>query len=89
MGRKRRGSQAFTFEQTEETLMQNETIVKLYQNKTFLPPEQKEFETINEEGAEKTAQRVKRGQKCGNGFILLQWFVFRLKWFVSCTLGTC
>jgi len=62
MGRKRRGSQAFSFEQSEETLMQNETIVKLYQNKTFLPPEQKEFETINEEGAEKTAQRAKRGQ---------------------------
>ena len=50
MGRKRRGSQAFNFEQSEETLLQNETIVKLYQNKTFEPPEPKEFETILEEG---------------------------------------
>ena len=62
MGRKRRGSQAFNFEQSQETLMQNESIVKLYQNKTFVPPEPKEFETINEEGIDKTVQRAKRGQ---------------------------
>lgn len=63
MGRKRRGSQAFNFEQSEETLLQNETIVKLYQNKTFEPPEPKEFETILEEGNRPVSNgRVKRGQ---------------------------
>ena len=48
MGRKRRGSQAFTFDQSEETLKQNESIVNLYQNKTFQPPEPQPIETINE-----------------------------------------
>ena len=63
MGRKRRGSQAFNFEQSEETLLQNENIVKLYQNKTFEPPEPKEFETILEEGNKPVSNgRVKRGQ---------------------------
>jgi len=63
MGRKRRGSQAFNFEQSQETLLQNETIVKLYQNKTFEPPEPKEFETILEEGNKPVSNgRVKRGQ---------------------------
>ena len=65
MGRKRRGSQAFNFEQSEETLMQNETIVKLYQNKTFEHPEPREFETILEEGHEHeptSNARAKRGQ---------------------------
>ena len=63
MGRKRRGSQAFSFEQNEETLLQNETIVKLYQNKTFEPPEPKEYETILEEGIFPiSSARAKRGQ---------------------------
>jgi len=65
MGRKRRGSQAFHFEQSEETLKQNETIVKLYQNKTFEPPEPKEYETILEEGNGPVSNsncRAKRGQ---------------------------
>jgi len=63
MGRKRRGSQAFTFDQSEETLKQNESIVNLYQNKTFQPPEPQPIETINEEGdhEQKQNQRSKRG----------------------------
>ena len=64
MGRKRRGSQAFSFEQSEETLLQNENVIKLYQNKTFEPPEPKELETIKEEGGEGSgsSKRVKRGE---------------------------
>ena len=64
MGRKRRGSQAFNFEQSHETLLQNENIVKLYQNKTFEPPEPKLYETLIEEGAAPTIEntRAKRGQ---------------------------
>ena len=49
MGRKRRDSKAFCFEQTEETLLQNENLVKLYQNKNFTLPDQVELETIFEE----------------------------------------
>ena len=64
MGRKRRGSQAFNFEQSHETLLQNENIVKLYQNKTFEPPEPKLYETLIEEGGTPTIEntRAKRGQ---------------------------
>ena len=63
MGKKRRGSQAFYFEQSEETLKENETIVNLYQNKTFVPPEPKLYETILEEGnAPPSIARAKRGQ---------------------------
>lgn len=64
MGRKRRGSQAFTFEQTEETLLQNESIVKLYQNKTFEPPDPTLLETIQEEAGDGQTgpRRVKRGE---------------------------
>ena len=63
MGKKRRGSQAFYFEQSEETLKENETIVNLYQNKTFVPPEPKLYETILEEGNNTpTTARAKRGQ---------------------------
>ena len=64
MGRKRRGSQAFNFEQSHETLLQNENIVKLYQNKTFEPPEPKLYETLIEEGAAPNVEntRAKRGQ---------------------------
>ena len=61
MGRKRRGSQAFCFDQSEETLAQNETIVNLYKNKVFIPPEPKLFETIFEEGEKTGNQRAKRG----------------------------
>ena len=76
MGRKRRGSQAFHFEQSEETLKQNESIVKLYQNKTFEPPEPKEYETILEEGNESVSNtngRAKRGQAqpSKDGFLVL------------------
>lgn len=64
MGRKRRGSQAFTFEQSEETLLQNEKIVKLYQNKTFEPPDPVLLETIREEAGDGQtgSRRVKRGE---------------------------
>ena len=70
MGRKRRGSQAFSFEQTEETLLQNESIVKLYQNKTFEPPDPAQLETIREEGGGGLAKRVKRGET-EDGFLVL------------------
>jgi len=70
MGRKRRGSQAFTFEQSEETLLQNENIVKLYQNKTFEPPEPQELETIREEGALASAKRTKRGETEDGSLVL-------------------
>ena len=62
MGRKRRGSQAFAFEQSEETLLQNENLLKLYKNETFEPPEPKPLETIREEGVGETAKRAKRGE---------------------------
>ena len=58
MGRKRRGSQAFNFEQSHETLLQNENIVKLYQNKTFEPPEPKLYETLIEEGGTPTIENT-------------------------------
>ena len=62
MGRKRRGSQAFAFEQSEETLLQNENLLKLYKNETFEPPEPQPLETIREEGICETAKRAKRGE---------------------------
>jgi len=74
MGRKRRGSQAFTFDQSEETLRQNESIVNLYQNKTFQPPEPQPIETITEEGDQGTKpnQRLKRGAVASpNGMLVL------------------
>ena len=43
-GSRRRGSQAFQFEQSEETLQQNETICNLYQNKNYVPPDPGELE---------------------------------------------
>jgi len=48
-GSRRRGSQAFQFEQSEETLQQNETICNLYQNKNYVPPDPGELEAIVEE----------------------------------------
>ena len=43
---RRRGSQAFQFEQSEETLQQNESICNLYQNKNYVPPEPGELEVL-------------------------------------------
>ena len=62
MVKRRRGSQAFNFEQSQETLLQNETIVNLYKNKVFVPPDPKELETILEEYCQQKVQRAKRGQ---------------------------
>ena len=45
-GSRRRGSQAFQFEQSEETLQQNETICNLYQNKNYVPPDPGELEVV-------------------------------------------
>ena len=50
---KRRGSQAFRFEQAEETLLQNETICNLYQNKNYVAPSPLALETIPEESVMK------------------------------------
>ena len=61
MGKKRRGSQAFAFEQSEETLRQNENILKLYIKQTFERPEPRALETIREEGNGDGAKRAKRG----------------------------
>ena len=70
MGRKRRGSQAFSFEQSEETLRQNENILKLYKNQTFEPPEPQPLETIREEGSAETAKRAKRGESEDGALVL-------------------
>ena len=70
MTRKRRGSQAFAFEQSEETLRQNENIVKLYKNETFEPPEPRPLETIREEGNGETAKRAKRGESEDGSLVL-------------------
>ena len=70
MGRKRRGSQAFAFEQSEETLRQNENILKLYQNQTFEPPEPQPLETIREEGSVDPAKRAKRGESVDGTLVL-------------------
>ena len=45
-GSRRRGSQAFQFKQSEETLQQNETICNLYQNKNYVPPDPGELEVV-------------------------------------------
>jgi hypothetical protein len=57
---KRRGSQAFRFEQTEETLLQNEAICDLYKNKNYVAPEPKEWESILEEAAPVEPPRGRR-----------------------------
>ena len=63
--KKRRSSQVFNFQQTEETkeeaLEQNEALKDLYQNKNYVQPEPKEFETIIEECGEKEEHRSIRG----------------------------
>eukprot|EP00090_Calanus_glacialis_P012565 TRINITY_DN21171_c0_g1_i2.p1 TRINITY_DN21171_c0_g1~~TRINITY_DN21171_c0_g1_i2.p1 ORF type:complete len:792 (-),score=260.97 TRINITY_DN21171_c0_g1_i2:221-2596(-) len=59
--KKRRSSQVFHFEQTEEALEENEALRDLYQNKNFIHPDPKELETIIEEGGEKEDQRARRG----------------------------
>ena len=59
---KRRGSQAFIFEQTEETLLQNESLCSLYKNKNYQSPVAKELESISEEPPKVVeAQRSRRG----------------------------
>jgi len=55
-GSRRRGSQAFQFEQSEETLQQNETICNLYQNKNYVPPDPGELEAIVEESTPEETQ---------------------------------
>ena len=70
MGKKRRGSQAFAFEQSEETLLQNENILKLYKNQTFEPPEPRALETIREEGNGDGAKRAKRGESEDGSLVL-------------------
>ena len=70
MGKKRRGSQAFSFEQSEETLRQNENIVKLYKNQTFEAPEPRALETIREEGSGENAKRAKRGESEDGSLVL-------------------
>jgi len=59
--KKRRSSQVFHFEQTQETLEENEKLKELYQNKNYVLPEVKEFETIVEERSDVgNAQRSRR-----------------------------
>jgi len=59
--KRRRNSQVFNFEQTDETLEENETLKDLYQNKNYVLPEPCELETIVEEGARKEEHRARRG----------------------------
>ena len=59
---KRRGSQAFRFEQTEETLLQNETICNLYNNKNYVAPSPSQLESITEEEKQDKDKRVRRGE---------------------------
>ena len=47
--KKRRRSQVFQFEQSQETLEENEKLKELYQNKNYVLPVPKELETIVEE----------------------------------------
>ena len=71
--KKRRSSQVFHFEQTEEALEENEAIRDLYQNKKFVMPEPLELETIIEEGVEKEEHRARRGApvvSCDGGLVL-------------------
>ena len=59
--KKRRSSQVFHFEQTRETLEENEKLKELYQNKNYVLPEVKEIETIVEERSDvDIAQRSRR-----------------------------
>lgn len=59
--KRRRNSQVFNFEQTDEALEENEALKDLYQNKKFVLPEPSELETIIEEGARKEVHRARRG----------------------------
>ena len=45
---RRRGSQAFQFEQSEETLLQSETLQNLYTNKNYVAPLPRKLESIQE-----------------------------------------
>lgn len=66
--KKRRGSQMFKFEQNEETLLQNEAIINLYNNKNYAPPEQKALETIYEDFQNnRKTLRPKRGSSSSTG----------------------
>lgn len=57
---RRRGSQAFTFEQSEETMLLNETLQNLYRNKTYVAPQPKEIESIREEEEQEARCRSRR-----------------------------
>jgi len=60
--KKRRSSQVFNFEQTEEALEENQVLKDLYQNKNFVSPDPGELETIIEEGVgKKEEHRTRRG----------------------------
>jgi len=60
--KKRRSSQVFNFEQTEEALEENQALKDLYQNKNFVLPDLRELETIIEEGGgKKEEHRTRRG----------------------------
>ena len=60
--KKRRRSQVFQFEQSQETLEENETLKELYQNKNYVLPVPKELETIVEEKYDVVNdQRSRRG----------------------------
>lgn len=71
-GSRRRGSQAFQFEQSEETLQQNETICNLYQNKNYVPPDPGELEAIVEESTPEETQggRARRAVDGQGGFAI-------------------
>jgi len=71
-GSRRRGSQAFQFEQSEETLQQNETICNLYQNKNYVPPDPGELEAIVEESNTEETQggRARRAVDGQGGFAI-------------------
>merc|ERR1719334_2728523 len=58
--KKRRNSQVYNFEQTEETLEGNERLKELYKSKSYVHPEVKEFETIIEESNEDMEQWSRR-----------------------------
>jgi len=59
--KRRRNSQVFNFEQTDEALEENEALKDLYQNKKFVLPEPCDLETIIEEGTRKEEHRARRG----------------------------
>ena len=58
--KKRRNSQVYNFEQTEETLEGNERLRELYTNKSYVHPGVKELETIIEESNENMEQWSRR-----------------------------